>query len=267
MLFLSLPSERSVYGAPYIPEIIRKPVTFGYIITALSQRNVTLGKGAARRKKYIESDGEIMYSDAEEALVVVGIDEAGRGPLAGPLAVGAVSVLERVQQGVLHTLSIGLGALRDSKQLTARERELWFAALEAAERRGELRFAVTLVSAPVIDARGISAATRLAVARVLKRLAPLPQFSSILLDGLLAAPKCFREQRTIIHGDETEPLISLASIAAKVVRDRYMVRMARRFPSYGFERHKGYGTSAHYAALERHGPCLIHRRLFLRGMF
>ncbi|MDP3735137.1 MAG: ribonuclease HII [bacterium] len=205
-----------------------------------------------------------MYT-AREVHIVVGIDEAGRGPLAGPLALGAVA-LGNIQHSVLNKLSTGLGPLRDSKRLTAEQREQWFAALVSVQKRGELRFVVTFVRASVIDARGISAAARLAVARVLRKLTLVPRLSSVLLDGLLIAPKRFREQRTIIRGDETEPLISLASIVAKVLRDRHMVRMARRFPNYGFERHKGYGTSAHYAALERYGPCAIHRRSFLRGV-
>lgn len=200
----------------------------------------------------------------------VGVDEAGRGPLAGPLAVAAVVMHEcraGAQRRVLQTLSRRVGIeLRDSKQLTARQRAKWFAMLEEAAARGELEFTVALISAGVIDTQGISAATRLGVARVLQRLALAPQRASIMLDGLLVAPRRFIEQRTIIHGDETEPLISLASIAAKVTRDTYMVRIAQLFPHYGFEVHKGYGTRAHYGALEKHGPCAIHRRRFLSGL-
>jgi ribonuclease HII len=87
--------------------------------------------------------------------------------------------------------------------------------------------------------------------------------SRILLDGGLRAPKLYLNQTTIIRGDESEPAIALASIAAKIRRDRHLVRLAQRYPDYGFEIHKGYGTARHYAALAQHGPCPIHRRSFL----
>ncbi len=207
-------------------------------------------------------------ADVSAARFVVGIDEAGRGPLAGPLGVGAVAMNAIIQHSVLNKLSTGIGIeLRDSKKLSARQREAWFLALEEAEGRGELQFRVAFVSAQVIDEGGISAAARLGVARALARLTLSPERSLILLDGLLVAPPRFREQRTLIRGDETEPLIALASIVAKVTRDRKMSTLAVRYPDYGFEKHKGYGTRQHYDQLQKRGVCAIHRRSFCSNIY
>jgi ribonuclease HII len=197
----------------------------------------------------------------------IGVDEAGRGPLAGPLAVAAVAipqsvqhrVLKNIQHSVLNTLST---PLRDSKQLTLRQRELWFEWLERKREEGALLFAVVFVGPRTIDSHGISTAARRGVRRALQALQLEAELCEVLLDGLLAAPRRFSNQRTIIRGDETEPLISLASIAAKVTRDRYMVRAAERYPLWGFAAHKGYGTSAHFAALRQYGLSTIHRVSF-----
>ncbi len=200
------------------------------------------------------------------ARYLIGVDEAGRGPLAGPLAVAAVALSHHVQHLVFNKLATGLSEklpLRDSKKLTALQRERWFRRLRGMRETGDLVFAVALVGPRVIDAAGISAATRLGVRRALSKLALDAPRCSVLLDGLLRAPRQFADQRTLVRGDETEPLIALASIVAKVTRDRFMVRMSRRYPDYGFERHKGYGTAAHYAALEQSGPSPMHRASFL----
>ncbi|MEK7169726.1 MAG: ribonuclease HII [Patescibacteria group bacterium] len=191
----------------------------------------------------------------------IGIDEVGRGPLAGPLCVGAC--LARIPFSLQFSQTFS--AIRDSKQLTGRTREEWFCRIAKAAEAGECQWSTVCVSEKVIDRRGLSYALRKAINTVLKRLGATPELSDIFLDGGIKAPHAFPRQWTIIRGDEKVPLIAGASIMAKVRRDRYMVRLARRYPLYGFEKHKGYGTKTHYEALRRHGPCEIHRRSFLRG--
>lgn len=188
---------------------------------------------------------------------IVGIDEVGRGPLAGPVAVGAMVFRGKIPREFL--------AARDSKQLSPAARDEWFRKIRAAQRNGVLDFKISFVSAELIDRKGIAPAVRLALARTLGRLTLDPSHTLVLLDGSLRAPDHFLFQETIIGGDRTEPIISLASIAAKVLRDRKMTRLAREFPEYGFDIHKGYGTAAHIAALKKHGPSPLHRRSFIRN--
>lgn len=187
---------------------------------------------------------------------VLGVDEAGRGPLAGPVAVGVVAVPERFD------VAKEFPGVADSKKLSPAKREKLFSMLEERAVRGDVRFAVEFESAETIDGEGIAAAVRRALYRGVNALAPDAALVRIQLDGALRAPPEY-SQETIIGGDELVPLISLASIAAKVARDRLMDEVALTYPLYGFERHKGYGTKAHYAMLERHGLCEIHRRSFV----
>lgn len=187
---------------------------------------------------------------------VLGVDEAGRGPLAGPVAVGAVAVPE------MFDVTREFPGLRDSKLLSAAKRDELFGLLEDRMARGDVRYAVEFETAEIIDRHGISHAVREALARAVNTLAPDAALVRIKLDGSLKAPPEYA-QETIINGDELVPIISLASVAAKVVRDRLMVQLSRMYPDYGFEQHKGYGTSAHYAAIAMLGPCAIHRRSFL----
>ncbi len=187
---------------------------------------------------------------------IIGVDEAGRGPLAGPVAVGVVAVAEGFD------VAQEFPGVADSKQLSEKSREALFQMLEARSARGDARFVVEYGSESEIDGRGIAVVVREAVARAVNRLAPDAVLAEVLLDGALRAPSEYRQQ-TIIGGDASVPLISLASIAAKVSRDRFMCALAPDYPAYNFAQHKGYGTRAHYAALRTHGPCLIHRRTFL----
>jgi len=160
----------------------------------------------------------------------------------------------------------------DSKKLSEKKREEIFALLEDRVAQGDVRFRVELENAEVIDTEGIVFAVRRALARGVNALAEecghpvstglLTPGVHILLDGALRAPVEYA-QETIINGDELIPIISLASIAAKVVRDRLMVELSAQYPLYGFEKHKGYGTKAHYEMLEKYGPCILHRRSFL----
>ncbi|MDP2593718.1 MAG: ribonuclease HII [bacterium] len=189
---------------------------------------------------------------------VLGVDEAGRGPLAGPVAVGVVAVVERFD------VALEFPGVADSKVLSEKRREALFEMLVARVALGDARFEVAWGSEGDIDTRGIAVVIREAIARGVNHLAEASDEGQtfIMLDGALRAPAEYR-QRTIIGGDASVPLISLASIAAKVSRDRLMVALAPRYPAYDFARHKGYGTKGHYAALALHGPCAIHRRSYL----
>lgn len=190
---------------------------------------------------------------------IVGVDEAGRGPLAGPVAVGAVAVPE----GFDWTHIPGV---RDSKKMTPLQRERVYAHLRALSHAGALRYAVSFTSARIIDRIGIVAAVERALEQALQKLQVVPQASSVFLDGSLRAPVVWKKQKTIIRGDVSEPVISLASIAAKVERDRYMTSLAKKHPKYGFDVHKGYGTAMHIATIKKHGLSPLHRATFCRGL-
>lgn len=186
---------------------------------------------------------------------LVGIDEAGRGPLAGPVAVGAVIV------PMDFDFSLVTG-VRDSKKMTETAREAMYARIHELQETGQLRYAVSFSAATIIDTEGIVPAIRSALGRCLEALEANPLECEIRLDGSLFAPPHFVSQTTIIRGDDSEPVISLASITAKVLRDRYMSDLAERYPAYGFEAHKGYGTAAHIQSIGRHGLSDIHRATF-----
>lgn len=186
---------------------------------------------------------------------LVGIDEAGRGPLAGPVAVGVFAA----------PVSFDFtpwGATRDSKQLSPSERESIFRHFQRRRCVDGLRFACSQTSAPVIDRIGIVPAIHRAMASALRQIDIPPDRTAVLLDGGLQAPDEYEDQTTIIRGDASEPVIAFASIVAKVRRDRLMVRLSRQYPQYGFERHKGYGTIAHRDAIKKYGVSPIHRRSF-----
>jgi len=178
--------------------------------------------------------------------IIVAIDEAGRGPLAGPIAVAAISGNKNSKY---------LKNIKDSKKLSAKQRNEWFEIL-----RNNFEYKVAMVGPQVIDRIGITKATRLAIARLLRRFAYKPDM--ILLDGLLKAPQRYNQQ-TIIKGDEKIPLISAASIIAKVCRDRKMLRLHKIFPEYCFDCHKGYGTKKHYKMIKKNGVSESHRKTFL----
>lgn len=195
---------------------------------------------------------------------LVGVDEAGRGPIAGPVAVAAFCVAEKT--GCRLPEFFENGKVRDSKKLTVEARERIFKKIKEQEGLGRLSCAVSFTSAAVIDRRGISFAITRALTECLKVLGARASECRVLLDGSLKAPPKFVFQRTIIKGDEKEPAIALASIVAKVSRDRLMRRLAKKYPCYDFDIHKGYGTKAHYKKLKIHGLSPIHRRSFLKGL-
>jgi ribonuclease HII len=188
---------------------------------------------------------------------LIGIDEAGRGPLAGPVTVAAVAATVKIKSQISNL------KLRDSKKLTVLQREEWAKHICEHPRI----FCVSAsVSAKVIDKIGITKAVCLAINRCIKKLEKKANVnhknSFIKLDGLLKVPEKY-SQETIIKGDEKIPIISLASIIAKVTRDKKMRQYHKKFPQYDFARHKGYGTKLHYKNLKKHGLCEIHRRSYL----
>ncbi|MCE3238099.1 MAG: rnhB [Gammaproteobacteria bacterium] len=177
--------------------------------------------------------------------MIAGIDEAGRGPLAGPVYAAAV---------ILNPEKPVVG-LTDSKLLNAKQRESLFILIQ----EHALAWAVGYAEVEEIDRLNILQATLCAMQRAVAALAIIPQLA--LIDGN-TSPKLSCETKTIIGGDLIEPAISAASIVAKVMRDREMQRLDEQFPQYGFAQHKGYGTKAHLLALKKHGPSCVHRRSF-----
>lgn len=181
---------------------------------------------------------------------ICGVDEAGRGPLAGPVCAAAVILPPHLQ----------IPGLNDSKKLSdKRRRELFPVICEQA-----LAYGIAFATEQEIDEINILQATFLAMQRALDQLQIRPDLT--LIDG--NRQKDFGlPVKTVIKGDSLSANIAAASILAKVTRDDLMVRQAEQFPEYGFEIHKGYGTKAHYAALEKYGPSAIHRMTFLRKFY
>ena len=184
---------------------------------------------------------------------VAGVDEAGRGPLAGPVVAAAAILPPRWAQ---TGLPAELAGLNDSKQLTEAQREKYFAFLTAC---AEIEFGIALVDAGVIDEINILQATHRAMNEALAQLQPLPPHA--LVDG--RPVKTLRVPQTaIVKGDARSYSIAAASVLAKVTRDRLMLEYHVQFPAYGFNEHKGYGTAKHLAAIAQHGACPIPRNSF-----
>ncbi len=188
---------------------------------------------------------------------LVGVDEAGRGPLAGPVSVGIVCVPTDFDWSLIPNVN-------DSKQLSEKVREDIFKLTKQLQKSGLLTYSVHQVSASIIDNKGISYAIKTAMSRGLNRLVTESKEVQILLDGSLHAPDHFPNQTTIIKGDAKEPVIGLASIMAKVTRDRYMEKLAKKpeFAVYDLAQHKGYGTKRHRENIKKYGLSLIHRKSF-----
>ena len=187
---------------------------------------------------------------SEEIEVICGVDEAGRGPLAGPVCAAAVILPKGLE----------LPGLMDSKKLTDKKRrELYPLIQEQA-----IAYGIGFATEQEIDEMNILQATFLAMQRALDQLQVKPDLA--LIDG--NRQKDFGvPARTVVKGDSLSANIAAASILAKVTRDNLMVEMAQKYPQYNFEIHKGYGTKAHYAALTEHGPCPIHRTTFLKKFY
>ena len=182
--------------------------------------------------------------------LICGVDEAGRGPLAGPVCAAAVIL----PKGLV------IPGLNDSKKLSDKRRRELFPII----RQEAVSFGIAFASQEEIDEINILQATFLAMRRAMEQLNPQPEFA--LIDGNRETDfgvPC----KTVIKGDSLSANIAAASVLAKVTRDNWMMEAAEKYPGYGFEIHKGYGTKAHYAALEKLGPCPIHRRSFLKKLY
>ncbi len=188
---------------------------------------------------------------------MIGIDEVGRGPIAGPVAVGAFVFLKPSASKLFR-------GVKESKQLSEEKREKWFSKIKEAQKTGSINFTVSFQSEKVIDRKGLSFAIKKALELSLAKLKIKPDKARVLLDGGLKAPKEFINQKTIIKGDAKVQVIALASICAKILRDRKMKQWAKKYPKYGFEAHKGYGTEGHYRAIKKYGLTPLHRRSFLK---
>lgn len=182
--------------------------------------------------------------------LVCGVDEAGRGPLAGPVCAAAVILPPNLE----------IPGLNDSKKLSdKRRRELFPLIQEQA-----LSYGIAMADHCEVDQINILQATFLAMERALAQLSLKPEIA--LIDG--NREKDFGlPVETVVRGDSRSASIAAASVLAKVTRDDYMLEMAQKYPQYGFDVHKGYGTKAHYAALEQYGPCPIHRMTFLKKLY
>ncbi len=185
--------------------------------------------------------------------VIAGVDEAGRGPLAGPVFAAAVIF---PHEWIADHLPKPLRKINDSKQLTHEVRETFFAELTS---RVEIRYGIAQVDVALIDQINILQASHRAMNLALAQLNPAPQH--VLVDGLRVNSMQF-PHTPIVSGDALSYSIAAASILAKVSRDRLMVQMDAQYPGYGFADHKGYATPDHYAAIKERGPCPIHRQSF-----
>lgn len=182
--------------------------------------------------------------------LIAGVDEAGRGPLAGPVCAAAV----------ILPPSIDIPGLNDSKKLSDKQRR----ALMPVIKENALAYGIAFATETEIDEINILQATFLAMRRAVEQLSVKPEL--LLIDG---NRKCDFgiEAETVVHGDSLSASIAAASVLAKVTRDDYMLEQAEKYPQYGFEVHKGYGTKAHYAALLKHGHCPLHRMTFLKKFY
>jgi len=187
---------------------------------------------------------------------IVGIDEVGRGPIAGPVAVGVMVIPKGFDIDELEDV-------RDSKKHTEKQREKIYEYLIEKRDNKELDFKVVMVPSERIDDDGIKVAIQAALCRGLKDLNVSTTKAKLLLDGGLKAPEEFLHQETIVKGDSKERAISFAAIAAKVERDTLMKELGAKYPKYGFERHKGYGTKAHFEAIKKYGMLPFHRKSFI----
>ena len=188
--------------------------------------------------------------DRKKSGYLAGVDEAGRGPLAGPVFAAAVILSDDVI----------IEGINDSKKLSEKKREILYD--EICEKA--ISYCVASVDEKEIDDINILQATFKAMRNAVSGLSVKPDY--VLIDGNKSPSTSFAEE-TVVKGDSKSMSIAAASILAKVSRDRYITEIADKYPGYGFEKHKGYGTKAHYEAIEKLGICPIHRKTFLRKLF
>jgi ribonuclease HII len=192
--------------------------------------------------------------------LVAGLDEAGRGPLAGPVT--AAAVIFNFQFTISNKFLIKqFLKIKDSKKMTEKQRE---AAYEFLTNNKNIKWGVGIVSEKIIDKINILEATKLAMKKAVGGVSDTPP-DFLLLDGNFKLENINLPQKSIIKGDSKVFSISAASIIAKVTRDRIMQKYHKKYPEYNFLKHKGYGTKAHFASLQKFGPCKIHRKSFFLG--
>lgn len=195
---------------------------------------------------------------------IVGVDEVGRGPLAGPVTVCVVCCTAEVYKKLKGNKNLPARG-KDSKKLKNIDREIYHRELVAFSKQNKISFSINHISNTIIDKKGISYSINKAISLGFKKLNLNPEVCRVLLDGGLKAPTKFNNQKTIIKGDEKEKIISWASILAKVERDDLMSKASKKYPMYGLEKHKGYGTSAHRQAIGLYGASLFHRKSFCKN--
>ena len=199
------------------------------------------------RLKNLKKDEESLYSS--KIKYICGIHEAGRGPLAGPVVVGAVILpVDSLIEGV-----------NDSKKISEKKRERVFEEIVSTA----ISYSTGIVDQRTIDEINILNATKLAVKKAIEGLEIKPDL--ILVDALTGIETFGIPYKSIIKGDAKEYSIAAASIIAKVTRDRMMLEWDKVFPEYGFAKHKGYGTASHIQALKENGPCMLHRKTFIKN--
>ena len=191
---------------------------------------------------------------------VAGIDEVGRGPVAGPVTVGVAVASREFLEAEFKRI---FKNIKDHKKLTIKQRDIWHQEVSQCEKDEFLQISLSSVDSQTIDKIGIVKSIKQAINQSLNKLHLPPHKTLLLLDGGLKASSNYSHQETIIKGDEKEPIIAIAALMAKVFRDREMIQLAKKFPEYGFENHKGYGTKAHFEAIRKNGLSPIHRRCFL----
>jgi len=231
-------------------------------ITLRAQKNRERTTSVRRKAEKSVKEGKMLP-------VIVGVDEAGRAPLAGPVVAGACHLSCEVLPNTSRRFPSWSPQLKkgekvspiliaDSKKLSAEEREIAFVWITT-----HCPFGVGSATSEEVDETGILEATQKAMQEAVAHLSKEITPTYLLIDGRdqfwFDYPKS-----SIIRGDETEPCIAAASILAKVTRDRIMIKAAKKFPHYGFERHKGYGTREHFKNIEKYGMCVLHRRTFLK---
>lgn len=192
---------------------------------------------------------------------LVGIDEVGRGALAGPVCVGIFVIDQELLTDVIfHAPS----EIRDSKKVSESKRNILADYFTRLKKEGVVEYQILSMTAQKVDEYGISVCIHNMIEKGLKNIVHSKESIIVKLDGGLHAPTEYI-QETIIKGDDTEPVISCASIIAKVYRDTYMKKQSEVYPLYGFEKHVGYGTQAHRDAIKKNGLCMLHRKTFCRN--
>ncbi|MEQ1561303.1 MAG: ribonuclease HII [Nitrospira sp.] len=196
---------------------------------------------------------------------IVGIDEVGRGPLAGPVTVCVVACPKDIYSKLKKNKNLPKSG-KDSKKLKPDDREKYNLILKKLREEKQISYCITHVSNKIIDSKGLSFGIKKAINDGIKKLELKGEESEVLLDGGLKAPLEFSKQKTIIKGDEKEKIIAWASILAKVSRDSLMKKLSKKYPKYGFEVHKGYGTKKHIEYIKKYGLVEPHRKTFCKSI-